>query len=161
MIVTKDMADLRRQLGLFGCTINYVQTGHKMYKRGFITDPSGVQVGRAVIHGGELSHIKWYGHAPVSMNAGIATRLQWLKQYGVLVTERQWFDQVIPAAMRAQAQDKAERVRKRKELEKQDLLTLKRVKKRRAIQGKQLGCFIQPPAWVMAGSVSQHEANQC
>lgn len=43
-----------------GCTINVQNTGHPEWKRGYITH-KGVQLGRIAIHGGEYSHVKWYG----------------------------------------------------------------------------------------------------
>ncbi|UZT28655.1 hypothetical protein pD_gene0048 [Vibrio phage 033B] len=149
MILTPDMKTLRQQMASFGCTIDFQRTGHKMYQRGFITDPRGIQVGRAVIHGGELSHIKWYSGADYKTNHGMPLRLQWLKQYGVMVTPREWYDEVIPAAMRAQARDTAHRKEQRRKREENDLKLYKRIKKRRSIQGRDLAMFILPPAKIL------------
>lgn len=149
MILTPDMATLKNQLKLFQCTIRYIRTGHAMYQRGFITDPRGIQIGRAVIHDGELSHIKWYKGSSHVVNNGMPIRLYWLQKYDVMVTDREWCLEVIPAAMRARAQFmNIVRENRRKRVE-EDLRTIKKIRKRRALQERELSDFILPPTRII------------
>ncbi|AUR88687.1 coil containing protein [Vibrio phage 2.117.O._10N.261.45.E9] len=139
-----EMLGVRMDISQLGGKVHWCRTGSPDWIRGFITHPDGYQIGRIVIHHGEFSHIKWYGHGH-TINQGFSVRLAWLRDYGVLVTPADWNMIVMPDAYRRQQADLELRQEARRQLEAEDMRVRKVIKKRRAITGKVVGSFVRPP----------------
>ena len=51
---------------VFGCQINFVETGHSRYVRGFVIGPTGTSLGRITMLDGHYDHVKWYSGNSIS-----------------------------------------------------------------------------------------------
>lgn len=129
--------DLQWQFDLLDCKVNVVKTGHDSYVRGFIVDPRGVSIGRATIHCGELSHIKWYWreYGDLVESDFIMTQWRYLQHCGRVLSRNQ-YDAIVTTAEQLQKEDYDSKVEHRKTL---------KVKKRKSIQGKNIRSFIKFP----------------
>lgn len=144
--------ELVRRFKLIGCKVNLVKTGSPDYVRGFIVDPDGVSIGRATIHHGELSHIKWYWRGEGDLVNTDFIMIQWrYLQWCDRVLTREMYQSIVEHATELQQDDYNKKVNHR--------ATLK-PKKRKSIQGKNIRSFFTfpPVERLLIESVSLGEA---
>lgn len=132
-----DANELVRRFKLLGCVVNLANTGSSDYVRGFIVDPCGVSIGRATIHKGEFSHIKWYWRGDGDLVDTDFIMCQWcFMQWCGGVLPRELYDRMVSVAEELQRRDYQSKVSRRLEMP---------LRKRKAVRGKNIRSFLALP----------------